>query len=271
MDFRGASEDAVAGLVEELERRVAAGVDTAALGTDLFSLAAVVRNEPGLRRVATDVSVPAEAKAGLVRDVFGEKVGSEAVDLLAEAVSRRWTATRDLADALEHLGVVATVRSAGRADEAGRLTDELFGFGQLVKQNPELRDALSDSSRSVADKRGLVRGLLEGKALVATTSLVEQALAGTHRTVVVALGEYQKVAAEVHGEQLAVVRVAQPLGEDGRRRLAEALSRRYERPIHLNVVVEPELIGGIRVEIGDEVVDGTVVSRLEDVRRRLAS
>lgn len=271
MAFRGASEDAVADLTEMLQRRVAEGADAAALGSDLFALAAVIRQEPGLRRVATDVSVSGEAKAGLVRDVFGGKVGAEALDVLSAAVGARWAATRHLADALEHLGVVATVRSADREGAAGRLVDELFGIAGLIKDNPGLRDALSDTSRSAADKRDLVRGLLEGRALPATVRLVEQALAGTHRTVGVALGEYQKVAAEVHGEHLAVVRVAQPLDEAGRRRLADALARRYDRPVHLNVVVEPDLIGGLRVEIGDEVIDGTVVSRLEDVRRRLAS
>lgn len=271
MAFRGASEDAVAHLTEVLERQVADGADAAALGTDLFALAAVIRQEPGLRRVATDVSVTGEAKAGLVRDVFGGKVGGDALDLLAEAVGARWAATRHLADALEHLGVVATVRSADREGDAARLVDELFAIAGLIKDNPGLRDALSDTSRSVADKRDLVRGLLEGRALPATTTLVEQALAGTHRTVGVALGEYQKVAAQVHGEHLAVVRVAQPLDEAGRRRLSEALARRYDRPVHLNVVVEPDLIGGLRVEIGDEVIDGSVASRLEDVRRRLAS
>ena len=100
--------------------------------------------------------------------------------------------------------------------------------------------------------------------------LVDQALAGTHRTVGVALAEYQKVAAEVHGRHVATVRVAQPLADADRQRLADALSRRYDRPVHLNMVVEPELIGGVRVEIGDDVIDGTVASRLDDVRRRLA-
>ncbi len=89
-------------------------------------------------------------------------------------------------------------------------------------------------------------------------------------TVAVALTTYQQVAAQVHDERVATVRVAHPLTDSERERLAGALARTYGRDVHLNVVVEPDLIGGLRIEIGDDVIDGTVASRLHDARRRLA-
>lgn len=261
---RGASAEALAVLSDKLE----AASDAAQAGPDLFSVAALLRSEPALRRVVTDVSVDAKAKAGLIDGVLSGKVSATALDLVRTAVAQRWTATRDLADVLEHLGVIATVTSAG--SEAERLSDELFQVGQVVQHSPELRDAVSDPARSVEDKRTLVRGLLEGKALPATVALVEQALAGTHRTVSVALGEYQRLAAEAHGKSVARVRVARALPDADRQRLTDALSRKYGRPVHLDMVVDPEVIGGIRVEIGDEVIDGTVSTRLDDAARKLA-
>jgi F-type H+-transporting ATPase subunit delta len=261
---RGASAEALATLSGQLDRAADAG----AAGPDLFSVAAVLRAEPALRRVATDVSVAAEAKAGLAEQIFAGKLGGTALALVKTAVGQRWTRSRDLADVLEHLGVVATVKSAGGS--ADRLADELFAFGQSVNGSPELAEALSDPARSTEDKRGLVRGLLDGKALPATIALVEQALAGTHRTVSVALQSYQQVAADVHGQGVATARVAQPLSEADRQRLQDALSRQYGREVHMNVVIDPEVIGGIRVEIGDDVIDGTVSSRLDDARRKLA-
>lgn len=267
MTFRGASADAVAALSAELGQAAPAGTDAGRVAGDLFGVAALLRSEPGLRRVVTDVSVTADAKAQLARQVLGGKVSDPALDLVASAVSRRWTATRDLADALEHLGVVAAVRSSEAAD---RLADELFTVEQAVTATPELRDALSDPARTAADKRTLVRSLLEGKAQGATIQLVEQALAGSYRTVVVALQAFQQVAADVAGEGVATVRVARPLADGDRRRLAEALTRQYGRPVHLNVVVDPEVLGGLKVEIGDDVIDGTVLSRLDEARRRLA-
>ncbi len=269
MEFRGASAEAVAALTERLTTSVAGSPETAAAVADsLFSVAQTLRTEAALRRFVTDGSVPAEAKSGLVREVLGTKVTAAALDLVADAVTRRWTSTTDLAYAVEHLGEIAAVRSAG--DQAGRLADELFSLGRIVQENPSLRDALSDPARSIDDKSALLTSLLGGKALPATLTLAKQSVAGTHRTVSVALDEYTKVAATVRGEGVATVRVAKPLSEADQRRLGQALARQYGREIHLNVVVDPEVIGGIKVEVGDDVIDGTVASRLDDARRRLA-
>lgn len=258
--FRGASAEAFAALQEQLGDQVA--------GEELFAVAGVLSAEPSLRRVVTDVSLPAEAKAGLAEQVFASHVGEATLDLVTSAVGRRWIRARDLADALEMLGVIAVVRSAG--EETTRLEDELFTVGQTIKGNPDLRDALSDRARDRADKSTLVHRLLDDKALPATVSLVEQALAGTYRTVGMALEAYQQIAAQVQQQSVATVRVAKPLTDDERTRLAAALERQYDRKVHLNEVVEPGLIGGIRVEIGDDVIDGTVSSRLDEARRRLA-
>jgi F-type H+-transporting ATPase subunit delta len=111
---------------------------------------------------------------------------------------------------------------------------------------------------------------LEGKVTEGTMRLAHQSTSGSHRTVTVALDEYQKLAAAHRHRLVAKVTVAQPLDDDASRRLADALGRQYDRPVHINTVVDPEVIGGVRVEIGDDVIDGTVVSRLDDARRRLA-
>jgi F-type H+-transporting ATPase subunit delta len=262
--FRGASADAYAATAGTLAGQGDAGT----VGQDLFGVADLLRAEPGLRRVATDVSVPGEAKAGLLRQVLEGKVSDLALAVVTVAVAQRWTSGRDLPDALERLGVVSVARSAG--GDAGRLEDELFAFGQVLQDNPGLRDALSDPARSRTDKSRLLADLLGDKVLPATITLVQQSLSGSYRTVGVALADYQKVAAEVRGQGVATVRVARPLADADRQRLADSLSRTYGREIHLNVVVDPEVIGGIRVEIGDDVIDGTVSSRLDEARRRLA-
>jgi F-type H+-transporting ATPase subunit delta len=269
MHMRGPSAEASATLGDQLVAAVSAAdsATTARVGEDLFGLADVLRTTASLRRVVTDASVEGPAKVGLVRGLFEGKVHAISLDLLLTAVGLRWTVTRDLPLVLENLGVVATVRSA---EDAGRVADELFAFDQLLVENPDLRGTLSDPVRSTEDKRRLLHGLLENRVLPATGRLVEQSLTGTHRTASVAIQEYQKVAAGVHGESVAVVRVARELPDNELERLRTALTAQYGRDLHLNVVVEPELIGGLRVEIGDDVIDGTVASRLHDARRRLA-
>ncbi len=266
VSFRGASAEAMATLTDRVGGVAEASASTVA--GDLFAAADSIRAEGTLRRFATDQSVPAEARQGVVRQVFSGKVDAASLDLLAAAASQRWTRTRDLADALEQLGVVAVVRSVGL--QASTLVDELFAVRQLVTGNSDLRNALSDPVRSAADKSALVETLLSGKVLPATVQLVRQALSGSYRTVVAALEDYEGTAAAAHGEGVATVHVARALDEAAQQRLTTALSRQYGRPVHLNVVVDPAVIGGLRVEIGDDVIDGTVSSRLDDARRKIA-
>ena len=268
MDFRGASAEAVSTLTGDLTAAVGTdGAAASATAESLYAAADAVRAEPGLRRFAADQSVPAEAKSGLVRDVFA-KLDDNALALVDSAVQLRWTSAGDLVRALQHLAEVATVRSAGGSQT--QVADELFAVRELVQDNPELRDAFADPSRPTADKAALVDTLLGGKVLPATVTLVKQALTGVHGTVTAALGHYRSLAAEVVGESVATVRVAAPLADGQLDRLVGALSRQYGRPVHANVVVDPSVIGGVKVAIGDHIIDGTIATRLDDARRRIA-
>jgi F-type H+-transporting ATPase subunit delta len=285
-DLRGASAESLAALVDDLERALSGSlvgriidkvrgesevrVDAGRVSDDLFFVAGLVADEPGLRRTLTDPSLPGKAKAGLVHQIFDGKLAESSVNVLASAAGRRWASTRDLGYALEHLGVISAVRSAGAEGQGDRLEEDLFAFGRLVSTNAGLRDALSDPGRSVDDKRTLLRGLLEGKLSKAALKLAEQSVSGFHRTVAVAVEEYQKVAAAQRNRLVALVHVAKPLGDVETERLRAALGRQYGREVHLNVLVDPGVIGGVRIEVGGDVIDGTVSSRLDEARRRLA-
>ncbi len=268
MDLRGASAEALAALTERLDAAIGTQKAAAALGDELFTVSQLIRGEAGLRRFATDAALSAEAKQGMVQQVFSGRVGDTTLDLLTEAVGRRWTLSRDLADVIERLSEIAVVRSAGA--KADQLTDELFDLSHIIDGNPDLRSALSDPARSVEDKSALLDSVLDGVALPATITLAKQSLAGTYRTMTAALATYREVAAQSKDEVVATARVARPLGAADQRRLAEILGQQYDTTVHLNVVVDPDVLGGVRVEIGDEVIDGTIASRLDDARRRLA-
>lgn len=267
MDLRGASADSLAELATQLGEAVRAGEHAQRVAADLYHVAELLRAEPALRRIATDASTPAEAKQGLATQVFEGKVDKVTLALITSAVGHRWTATRDLPAALERLSEIAVVRSLG--SQADQLVDELFALGQTVNGSPDLRDALADPARSTADKAALLDSLLSGKVLPATVTLAQQALGGTYRTITAALATYRRVAAEAAEETVATVRVVHPLSEGDRKRLVSALGAQYGRKVHLNEVVDPDVLGGMRVEIGDDVIDGTVSSRLDDARRKL--
>jgi F-type H+-transporting ATPase subunit delta len=263
--LRGASAEAQAELTSELDGSKA-GADK--LGEELFGVSALLRGEPALRRIVTDASIESEAKASLAGDVFGDALSEASLKLVKSAVQRRWTASHDLADVIEELGVLASVRSAG--DDGTKISDELFEVRRVVDQTPALRTSLSDPARSASDKSGLLRTLFGGKLLPATMLLVEQAATGSHGAIDGALEDFQHTAAHSIGEKIATVHTARELSDDERSRLADALGAQYDTAIHLLVVLDPEIVGGLRIEIGDDVIDGTLASKLEDAQRALA-
>jgi F-type H+-transporting ATPase subunit delta len=268
MDLRGASAEALADLTGRLDEAIGGVRQAADLADELFTVSQLFRTEAGLRRFATDASLPADAKKGMVQQVFKDRLDERTLELLTEDAGRRWTLSRDLPDVLERLSEIALVRSAGT--DSGRVSDEVFELSRIVDGNPQLRDALSDPGRSVDDKAALLDSLLDGKVLPATVTLAKQALAGTYRTMTAALATYRVVAAESQGEVVATVRVARALSAADLRRLGDILDQQYATTVRLNVVVDPDVIGGVRVEIGDQVIDGTISGRLDDARRRLA-
>jgi F-type H+-transporting ATPase subunit delta len=268
MDLRGASAEALADLTERLDDAIGGVRQAADLADELFTVSRLFRTEAALRRFATDASLPAEAKQGMVQQVFKDRLDERALGLLSEAAGRRWTLSRDLPDVLERLSEIAVVRSAGA--KSGQVADEVFELSRIIDGNPQLRDALSDPARSVDDKAALLDSLLDKKLLPATITLAKQALAGTYRTMTAALATYRRVAAESQDEIVATVRVARPLSAAALRRLGTILNTQYAATVHLNVVVDEDVLGGVRVEIGDQVIDGTISGRLDDARRRLA-
>jgi F-type H+-transporting ATPase subunit delta len=265
--LRGASAEALAELAQQASRTRTLE-EGATLGTQLFGVTSVVRRDVALRRALTDSSVEGEFRSGLAHAVFGKALDEPALNLVADAASRRWISSNDLTEALERLAVAATVRSAGASGK--QVGDELFAVQRMIDQNASLRGALSDPSRTAEDRSGLLLGLLDGKTLPATAVLVGQAVTRGQGTVEAALQQYLDLAAEALEEAVATVHTAKELSADEQQRLAASLGKQYGKDVQLHVVVDPSLIGGLRVEIGDDVIDGTVVGRLDDARRRIA-
>lgn len=267
----GSSGASLDQLLQELGSAVEAGADGAATGDSLFKALHLLEEQAALRRAITDPTRPAEGKGELARTVFGPHLDAAATDLMSSAARRRWASSRDLLDALEHLGVVAVVKGADRDGQGERLENELFTVGRAVADNADLRTALFDPGRPSSDKQALVAILLEGKALRGTIRLVQESLTERHSRIRQALRDYARIAADARQRTVAFVKAAAPLDEGARRRLADALTRQYGRSVHLNVEVDPAVIGGISVEVGDDLIDGTIASRLDDAGRRLAS
>lgn len=267
--MEGGSKKALHELLEKTSSTLADGADARKLGADLFSLARALDGAASLRRGLTEPAVPAEAKARLLHALFDGKVADDALAVTEVGVGQRWSRTRDFTDALEQASVTAHVAKAEADGTLDDVEDNLFRFSRIAEGNAGLRDALGDQAVPVEGKRSLLANLVGDKVDETTSTLLAQAVAGRHRSLTSTLALYQRVAADGRDSIIATVWVAAPLQDEHRERLSAALSAQHDRQVHLNVVVDPEVLGGVRVAVGDEVLDSTVEARLKLARRRL--
>jgi F-type H+-transporting ATPase subunit delta len=247
------------------------GPDPAQLAAELFAVADLLQAEAGLRRALADPGTAQRARIGLLEQVLSGKVSDDALEVLRWAVESRWSRDRDLESAIDTLGVEAELASAEAQGQLEDVEDELFRFGRIAESNAELSLALSDLSVPAARKRGLLERLLEGRANAVTIRLVQRAVTRGEkgRTIDRVIDDLVALAAERRQRKVAVVQVARPLDAGQTDRLREALSRTFGGEVELRVDVVPDVLGGIIVQVGDEVVDGSVARRLAEAQRLL--
>ena len=270
--MRGASRASLAEAKDRLTEILAGGADAGRLGDEMFAVTGLLDNEPAVRRALSDPTREARAKIGLAQALLGGKVSPATLDLVGTLVSERWAEPADLADAAEQLAVLAVVETADHEGGIDDLEDDLFRFGRVVNAEPELRTALSNPFFPAQRKRDLLGALLGGKVAEPTMQLITQAaVQGRGRTLDASLEEFARLAAERRERLVAEVHVAVSLTAQQRRRLAAALAAAYGHDVHLNIVLDPQVIGGISVQIAGEIIDGSMAGRLAELRRRLAS
>jgi F-type H+-transporting ATPase subunit delta len=229
-------------------------------------------SEPGLRRSLSDPSRDRAARAGLAEALLAGKISDPALELVKVLVGARWSGPRDLANAAEELAVLAISEAADGEGKLDDLEDDLFRFGRIVQGSPELRSALSNQFVPADGRRSVVTQLVAGKVIEPALRLITQAAGHSRgRSLDAALEAYANLAAELRERLVAEVRVAVPLTDDQRGRLAAALVAAFGHDVHLNVVLDPEVLGGMSVRIGDELINGSVASRLAELRRDLAA
>jgi F-type H+-transporting ATPase subunit delta len=288
-----------------LESAAAAGrLRRVASDLDAFSRALI--GSDSLRNALADDAIPSRARRGVVEDLLERKAAAESQRLLSWACLVE-TAV-EFPPAV--LGLVALADESANAVEAGQVreipTEELLGgrtavrerirgyadrlfqeadrleriddienelvrFARIVDSSRQLRQALSDPSRAVVQRVALVTDLLDGKVEPASLRAVTYVLKAGHvRDLVGTLEWVAGLAAEERGRRVADVRSAVELDEDEYRRLTEALERTVGRPVEVRVQIEPSLMGGMAVTIGDTVIDGSVRHRLDQLRETLA-
>jgi F-type H+-transporting ATPase subunit delta len=270
--MRGASREAVAALATVLSEQTS-GADAAALqqtSEQLFAVVSVFAAQGALRRTVSDPALEADAKAGFVDTLFGSQLADRSLQVVSAAARQRWSTPRDVVDALEALAVEAALQQADSEGVLDEVEDELFRLERTIDAQPELRSALTNRNLPGDRKRQLLHRLLDGKVTGVTLALVERAvLEPRGRTLERVLDEFTELAAARRQRSLARVTSAIPLTDEQQESLREGLRREFGRDVRLQLVVDPEIIGGVTVRVGDELIDGSVVRQLAAARRHV--
>jgi F-type H+-transporting ATPase subunit delta len=270
--MRGISRTSLAEVEERLAPLTASPATAMSLGEELFSVAGVLATQSALRRALSDPSRSAAARADLATSVLAGKVSGDTTGLVAAVAAARWSSPRDVADAVEQLAAQAVIAAAEHEGRLDDLEDELFRFGRVVASQPTLRMALTNPFVPAEAKRQLLDDLLAAKVSPEALRLITQAAIQTlGRSLDVSLEDYARLAARRRERLVAEVHVAAPLSDEQRGRLAAALASAYGHQVHLNVVLDPRVAGGMTIRVGDELIDGSVATRLAAAGRGLAA
>jgi len=273
--MRSASRYALADLSDRFAT-LAKSLDSQALSTvsgELVSVAKMLDREIVLTRYLSMPAEDAAPRVRLIERLVSGKVGDATLEVLRAAVSERWSANSDLVDAIEHVSRQALLEAAEREDQVDEVEDQLFRFSRILDAQPRLGILLGDYAAPADGRIALLRKVLGSSS----GSVNKTAVALLSQTVELLRGEpaeeAMKFLAEVavarRGEVVAQVGAAAELSDAQRTRLTEVLSRIYRHPVTVQLEIHPELLGGLLISVGDEVVDGTLSSRLAAAKAQL--
>lgn len=221
----------------------------------------------------TDPGRDADAKADLAARIFGGKVDARVVELLSAMVRGRWSAPVDLISALHDFGITAILAGARSGGTVGDVEQELFAVTEVITADRRLRQALAPSRMTdVEDRVALAQRLFTAHLSSGAMSLLVWCV--RHRAdggVVYNLRRVTELAAAMQQCVIADVVTAVPMSHAQEERLTELLAQRLGSDVELNTVVDPTIVGGVKVTAGNLVIDSTVSSSIHDLQAAWAS
>jgi F-type H+-transporting ATPase subunit delta len=164
-------------------------------------------------------------------------------------------------------GLFEIARAEGTIDE---VEDELFRFARSYESSDDLRNALTDEQIPASRRQAIIEDLLGGKVTPTTTQLISMVVgSGRARDLPAIVDKLVARASTAKNLEVAEVRSAIPLTPDQETRLAAALANATGKEVNLKIVVDPAVLGGLVATVGDTVIDGTVRTRIEQLKSRL--
>lgn len=268
----GSSRNSLAATRVVLDKALSglSGDAASALSNDLFAVVNALGQNVSLRRAITDPARSAEDKGGLLKQLFGSKISDKAFEIANTAIANRWSSPSDLLISMEQIAIQAEAGAANARGELDKLEEEVFTFTRVLAANQDLRNALNGNPDAINEKRALVNDVLKG-ATSSARSLIGQIVNGLWgRNIENALSDIAHATAEHRHLVVAHVSSAIDLTADQRNKLADALTKQIGQKVRVNVETNPKVIGGVSIRFRDELIDGTVISRMAEASQALA-
>ena len=273
--MKAASREAQTHVAEKLDELIRSSDNAVAVaaqvGTELFLIVDQLDANRSLRVAVADASLEPEQRAGIIGEVFGDKVAEPTKQIITAAASQEWSTPREFRTGLVALGRRALMRGAEEQGQLEQVEDELYQLFVLLESETELTQLLADRTATAAQRRGLLAGVIYGKVTMFTEALALQVIGRREHNPVDDLSALADQVAELRGKTVARVVAAEELSSSQREALARKLENIYGREMAIHSEVDPSLLGGMIVRVGDEEIDGSTRGKLTRLRTDLAA
>lgn len=273
--MKAASREAQNNVAEKLDELIRTSGDTVAVaaqvGTELFLVVDQLDLDRSLRVAVANNALDAEQREGILLAVFGDKVAEPTGQVLRAVARQAWSSTRDLRAGLVGLGRRALLLGAEEQDQLEQVEGELFQLSVLLENEKELSQLLSDRTAGAQQKRGLLANVIYGKVTMFTEALALQVIGRPERNPIDDLAAVAAQVADMRGKAVARVTSAEALDASQREALAGKLKDLYGQEMAIHSEVDPSLLGGMIIRVGDEEIDGSTRGKLTRLRADLAA
>jgi len=270
--MQGVSRDSLAASRERLDAEVR-DTDEAALttlGDELFAVADLLTRERTLLRHLADPAVPDTARAEFVDAMLGQRLAAATLSTLRELVRGRWSKPGDLLDSVEALGRETFLTAAERNGSLDQVEDEVFRFSRVLAGDAQLNSLLSDATAATERRVFLLDAVVADKVAPTTLQLLQHTVrAPRGRSLYVVLEELAAAVAARRERSIARVTAPAPLSDAQQQRLGSVLAQIYGRDVSLQIEVDASLLGGLVVQVGEDLIDGSVAAQLERAHQGL--
>ncbi|WP_270449759.1 F0F1 ATP synthase subunit delta [Bifidobacterium pseudocatenulatum] len=245
------------------------GEDAWRIGNELFTITSALDHNIQLERALTDPSRPVEDKVAVVKTLIGDQAHPLVMEIMSDLVSRRWSRVSDIANAVEDFGVDGMMYYADYTNTTLQISIELAELHSALLNLPVVRTKLYDATVSSEARVKLLYSLIgDADFTKVTKRLAEHATCNLRnrrylQTIQWLINKFSRHM----GESMVTVTTATPLSKEQVEKLIAIYSAKTGHPVHINSVVDPTVMGGMRIQVGDEVTDNTVVAQLQHLQR----